>query len=1060
MAAAISTIVDNRDDNTLLAALANMGAGGRELWVATAFFSLDALLLLADTLAQYDRVRLLFGDDANPRQRDQLLHRLRRVSDADLVVQREATPLLADLGKLEPLFAEGRIEARCYTAQKFHAKAYLIQSPVFPGQLAVLGSGNFTRPGLLRNIELNAILTLEQTEQLRAWYEERWAEAADDVVTANVLDEIHRQIDLYDPYWIYLKALYLWGEDRQGETPDARPPILSDLDEHQRHGFWQALKILDREYGVMICDGVGLGKSYIALALMQQYCREGKRVLLVAPKNILSNSWDGYVEQYLAEYREPYGSISSRAMTEFGFDPDGLDNGEEGLSDRQQRNLRMLKAYAERAELVVIDESHNFRMRSANRYRNLFDVMTPHGNDRKKVVLLTATPINTRYEDVSNQLALITHDAGRLAGYPIEQIRQTAVNADHHGPPTDAQLRLAFDEPVGDLMQQVFEQALIQRSRATCKSLSTSAGREIHFPLRRDPECVDVHIGEPSQDYRALIALADRLFRPGVDLWRQVKGETDQKKILKLLQHPPKGIKLSAFLTEQYRHTIDPTTKLYQDEIHLAGLVYANTLKQLESSPVAFQGIIQSLGLGLVARLRIVLGEQARPIIDEHQAWVQTPLFAKVSGPALTDGDGDVLEDGDTLDASGEEQDAWLTQAIRSRNLQRKLEGFTADEFDVQRWAADIAGDLHFLHDIHAAVLAAREQPDPKLAQVAPRLDALLAEGRRVLVFTQSQRTAEYLERALSTRCRDRGVARIDSRIEDTRASIIHAFCPGYNRRPARWSPSVPERVDILISTDVLSEGVNLQEAGAIVNYDVHWNPVRLIQRIGRVDRRLDPAITPRDHEFRVVNVLPPPEIEAIINLVGTIEDRQLKICRALGLDQSFFRASDPAGTLKEFNRLYDGRTTDKDEAAQAYATLFAEPDPETLARLDALPPGAFGVWSGAPFDGLFALFSLRAGSDATAADRERFASLLERPVLIMERSGGSRLQDAGAILKDLAAIPPDTRSGTPSDEEALAARLKALNHAVRQSYAAVELPRTIRPQLVCWLELRQEPAR
>lgn len=133
MAAAISTIVDNRDDNTLLAALANMGAGGRELWVATAFFSLDALLLLADTLAQYDRVRLLFGDDANPRQRDQLLHRLRRVSDADLVVQREATPLLADLGKLEPLFAEGRIEARCYTAQKFHAKAYLIQSPVFPG---------------------------------------------------------------------------------------------------------------------------------------------------------------------------------------------------------------------------------------------------------------------------------------------------------------------------------------------------------------------------------------------------------------------------------------------------------------------------------------------------------------------------------------------------------------------------------------------------------------------------------------------------------------------------------------------------------------------------------------------------------------------------------------------------------------------------------------------------------------------------------------------------------------------------------------------------------------
>ena len=123
------------------------------------------------------------------------------------------------------------------------------------------------------------------------------------------------------------------------------------------------------------------------------------------------------------------------------------------------------------------------------------------------------------------------------------------------------------------------------------------------------------------------------------------------------------------------------------------------------------------------------------------------------------------------------------------------------------------------------------------------RLQQFVADGQRVLVFTQSQRTAEYLERELRGALAGKGVARIDSRIEPkTRAAILHAFCPGYNPPPPQHAPSIPARLDVLISTDVLSEGVNLQEAGAILSYDIHWNPVRLIQRIGRVDRRLRPG--------------------------------------------------------------------------------------------------------------------------------------------------------------------------------------------------------------------------
>lgn len=1057
-----TSIVDNRDDNTLLAALQGMGEGGRELWIATAFFSLDALQMLAGTLESYERVRILFGDDANARQRLLLLQRLRRDSDRDLLAQRDKSPLLPGLALVERLFAEGRIEARCYTAKKFHAKSYLMLRNGYPALSGLLGSGNFTRPGLQQNIELNAMLTPEQATSLQAWYEDRWAEAVQDEVTSDVLDEIRRQIELYDPYWLYLKALYLWGQDRQAELV-GQPPIVADLDAHQLHGFLQALTILEREHGVMVCDGVGLGKSYIALAIMQHYCRSGKRVLLLAPKNILSNSWDGYISDYLSEFQKPFGSIEDLAMTALGFDPDELyDDGVE-LAEAQLANRRLLEGLADRADLVVIDESHNFRTSSANRYQNLWRIIEPRRGQRKDVVLMTATPINTAYVDVSNQLSLITHDGGRLAGYAIEKIRLAARESDKDEPPANPQLSFDFGETADRVLQQVFEQTLIQRSRATCKELSRVKGRELHFPIRRDPECIDVAIGPDGRAWRDLIATADRLFRPGVTLLTQLREETDEKKRIQLLHRGVHGIKLSAFLTEQYRRVPQFGGKVYRDEIRLAELVYTNTLKQLESSPVAFQGILQSLGAGLLARLRHVLGEEGAAAMEaEHTAWVRRPLF----GPAAEDtgeldggGLDDVISDGDALDQSGGEHDAWMAHLVRQRGLTRKLAGFNATDFDVERWARDIEADLRYLREIHVAAIEARRHPDPKLEMVLPRLRGLLAEGRRVLVFTQSQRTAEYLERELRARLQDRAVARIDSRVETTRASIIHAFCPAYNKLHGLRSPSVPERIDVLVSTDVLSEGVNLQEAGAIVNYDVHWNPVRLIQRIGRVDRRLNPALTPTDHDFRILNVLPPDEIESIINLVGTIEGRKRKISRALGLDQSFFRADDPAGTLKEFNALYDGTPTAVDQAQIAYLAKLDPPDEKTREMLERLPPGSFGVWSSAPCNGLFALFEMRAVANAPEADLERFGSLVGRPVLALQRGRDNAVLDAGEILGLLAGIPDGERSGMPSDEAELADGLKRLRNAVRQSFAEIELPRTVRPELVCWIELRQEHA-
>ena len=256
----------------------------------------------------------------------------------------------------------------------------------------------------------------------------------------------------------------------------------------------------------------------------------------------------------------------------------------------------------------------------------------------------------------------------------------------------------------------------------------------------------------------------------------------------------------------------------------------------------------------------------------------------------------------------------------------------------------------------------------------------------------------------------------------------------------------------------MLSEGVNLQEADAILSYDIHWNPVRLIQRIGRVDHRLKPDLPASiGKSFDIINILPPDEIDRIINLVGTVENRTLRISNALGLDVSFFKDDDPAGNLKEFNATVEGGVSKADEARNAYERLGVDPpDAKTRATLDQLPPGAFGVWQGAPRDGLFALFLMQPKPEATALDRERYAAILGRPILILDQPGSPPLTDAGEILVLLKGTVPGAKSGIPSDEPALTKRLKVLKDAVRSNFADIGLPGTIAPQLVCWMELRK----
>ena len=207
----LTSIIDNRHGNTLQNALEIITENGRELWIATAFFSLDALNMVGENLVKAQRVRLLFGGDSSARQRNALIRAMQERSDADLLKQRETDPLLNGLRLAKQLIDAGRIEARVYTKEKFHAKLYISHRSGYPPASGIVGSGNFTRSGLIQNIELNVRLIEEQTEKLIAWYEARWAEAEQDDITLVLREQIDRQIRLYDPYALYLKALLAWA---------------------------------------------------------------------------------------------------------------------------------------------------------------------------------------------------------------------------------------------------------------------------------------------------------------------------------------------------------------------------------------------------------------------------------------------------------------------------------------------------------------------------------------------------------------------------------------------------------------------------------------------------------------------------------------------------------------------------------------------------------------------------------------------------------------------------------------------------------------------------------
>ena len=300
-------IVDNSDEDwKVLNYLTEWSDISSRFDIATGYFEIGSLLALDGKWQQLDQIRILMGDEVSKRTQHAFVEGIARVKsllDDSMEREKQKNDFLTGVPAIVEAITSGKIKCRIYTKKKFHAKAYITHSKLaVVGSSALVGSSNFTYPGLTGNVELNVQLRRE-VEELQQWYEDHWNDAED--VTAEILQVMERQIRNYLPFEVYAKSLQAYFsnyEETAGDWERHHSRMYPVLDQYQRDGYGALLKIGGKYGGAFLCDGVGLGKTFVGLMLIERLVKfERKKVLLVVPKSGREPVWESSLRCYLPE---------------------------------------------------------------------------------------------------------------------------------------------------------------------------------------------------------------------------------------------------------------------------------------------------------------------------------------------------------------------------------------------------------------------------------------------------------------------------------------------------------------------------------------------------------------------------------------------------------------------------------------------------------------------------------------------------------------------------------------------------------------------------------------
>jgi superfamily II DNA or RNA helicase len=1017
-------IVDNADDRWKVQRyLHDWCEIARAFDIATGYFEIGALLSLENQWQKLDKIRILMGDEVSKRTKKAFEEGLTKITtrlNDSIEAAKEEDDFLSGVPAIVDAIKSGKIQARVYRKKKFHAKAYITHAKVeVVGSAALVGSSNFTYPGLHDNVELN-IQIRREVEELQGWYEEHWEEAED--VTPEILRTIERHTREYTPFEVYARAMAAYFRAHElsvSEWEKSESKMYPVLDHYQREGYHNLMQIARRYNGALLCDGVGLGKTFIGLMIIERLLRDRKRVALFVPKAAREDVWEVKLRRYLPDTLGRLSNLVIYNHTDLlrgGTFPD------------------LMQEVADKVDAFVIDEAHHFRNTTSDRRRKLYDMAAG-----KKLFLLTATPINNSLYDLMHLIELFSRrEPGYFSDAPLgihtlrghfrrmEKALDAVVGGEGH---VELDSRAAEEVLSKD---DLFQELVVQRSRSYVKrSLKQHGGQRVSFPIRKDPQVADYSL---AQTYGGLLKSLEDAFKK-------------EKPLVTLPIYYP----LAYYRGDD--EAIDPMVEGRQRQI--VGLIRTLLLKRFESSARAFEATCEDLLLKLLHFVRLHSPKYAARWEGQHAA-----LMSRIEEDLRKRG---------LRGAEEEERD----EDIIPEEFKKKIERLDDQAYNVTEIVMETVLDMDQLARFLDELADFDPAQDDKLQTLIHLLqtDPLLRD-QKVLIFTEYVDTARYLERQL----RAAGIGpldEVDSLSRRNRSDIIRAFSPYYNESSsAELAEQGVQETRVLISTDVLSEGLNLQDATCIINYDLHWNPVRLMQRIGRVDRRLDPAIEAQmiaDHsELANVrgtvwlwNFLPPDELNHVLSLYERVTHKTLRISKTFGIEgKKLLTPDDDYEALKEFNQAYEGTTTSTEEMHLAYQKLLQD-HPNLADRLARMP---LRVFSGKRYPGprqsagpssdaygVFFCYRLPA-KDAETGEWSDEAGFTRWYLYDMATG---QIQDDATRIHPLIECQPDTPRQTVTPKRNLTDIRREMDTHIKNTYLKkVQAPIGVKSTLLAWMEL------
>ena len=880
----------------------------------------------------------------------------------------------AALRKLKAQLIAGKVAVKLHLRYPLHAKLYLAHRPDDTSNpiMSLMGSSNLTFGGLMRNGELNAEFgDPDDGRKFDKWFTDRWNDAFSLDITSDlvaILDECWASENKPTPYEIYLKIMYLLSREARGGVSEFHlpHPFDTDLYEFQKTAVKLVLRHLKKRGGAMLGDVVGLGKTITACAVAKYYeASEGFSTLILCPPNLI-DMWKSYARDY--DLKVEIRSVAKR------FDA---------------KRERFFK-------LVIIDESHNLRNSGGSRYAMIRDLLQYQRND---VLLLTATPYNKDYTDIAAQLRLFLNPDADLGVRPERAIadcggEQGFVQSFPDMPLTSIRAFEKSGSP--DDWRDLLKLFLVRRTRTFIKnnyalSDETDPSRK-YLPGKTDgernyfPDRIPKSIKfatKPGDQFESLYCeeMMDlmgslKLPRYGLvkylDPAKQAKATTADKHVFESLSSA--GKRLMGFCRSNFCKRMDSS-----------GVVFLMSLYRHAVRNAMYLHAIRN-GLDLPLRVGTELDEGWMEDESGGESILEFPTLESVYAKRGVDAYAKVK-------AEGGGGVRWISPDYFKPTLARALKS-----------------DLKTIIAMMAKCSVWRPAEDEKLNALQKLLEKK-HPAEKVLVFTQYSDTARYIASQLEARGLA-NVAQVDGDTPDLVEQVCR-FSPVSNK--VSPVPPVESQTRILVTTDALSEGQNLQDAHIVINYDLPWAIIRLIQRAGRVDR-----IGQRSEKVWCYSFFPQEGVNEIIRLTNRLNARINANAEAVGSDEIFFEGNqrnladifnEKAGVLDEKE---DGEV---DIASQAYQ-IWDEATKDNPALAKRVMSLADVVYSTKPSEG-------RGGGVITYARTRNDNDILSW----IAPDGTVKTQSLTAIFEALACTPKTPTLAPLANHHALvAAALKEIS--------------------------------